>query len=73
MPSPALTARLKALILPPRPDPARSRRIAEGRLLVSAVIVLGVFSAIAVRVLMLAVRDFRVPACVPKKPLGVVE
>ena len=49
MPSPALTARLKALILPPRPDPARSRRIAEGRLLVSAVIVLGVFSAIAVK------------------------
>ena len=57
MPSPALTARLKALILPPRPDPARSRRIAEGRLLVSAVIVLGVFSAIAVRVLMLASED----------------
>ena len=57
MPSAALTARLKALILPPRPDPARSRRIAEGRLLVSAVIVLGVFSAIAVRVLMLASED----------------
>ncbi|MBU74566.1 MAG: cell division protein FtsI [Rhodospirillaceae bacterium] len=52
--SPTLTARLKALILPPRPDPARSRRIAEGRLLVSALFVLGVFSAIAVRVLMLA-------------------
>ena len=57
MPSPVLTARLKALILPPRPDPARSRRIAEGRLLVSAVIVLGVFSAIAVRVLVLASED----------------
>ena len=52
-----LTAQLKGLVLPPRPDPARSRRIAEGRLLVSAVCVLAVFGAIATRVVMLAGED----------------
>ena len=45
---------LRNLVLPPRPDPARSRRIAEVRLVISAVVVLAVFSAIATRVVMLS-------------------
>ena len=46
--------RLCALVLPPRPDPARSRRIAEVRLMLSAILVVAVFSVIAGRVLLLA-------------------
>ena len=49
-----LTSRLYNLVLPARPDPARSRRIAEVRLVVSAVVVLAVFAAIAARVMLLA-------------------
>ena len=51
------TAKLKALVLPPRPDPARSRHIAEMRLMVSAMVVLVVFSTIATRVLALALEE----------------
>jgi len=46
--------RLRNLVLPPRPDPARSRRIAEVRLVVSSVVVLAVFVTIASRVVFLA-------------------
>ena len=49
--------RLRALVLPPRPDPARSRRIAEVRLMLSAVLVVAVFSVIAGRVLLLATQE----------------
>ena len=52
-----ITRRLRALVLPPRPDPARSRRIAEVRLVMSAVVVLAVFTAIAARVVLLATDD----------------
>ncbi len=51
---PTITSRLRDLVLPARPDPARSRRIAEVRLVVSAVVVLAVFAAIAARVMLLA-------------------
>jgi cell division protein FtsI (penicillin-binding protein 3) len=48
------TSRLRALVLPTRPDPARSRRIAEVRLVMSAAVVFVVFAAIAARVMLLA-------------------
>ena len=50
----AITRRLRPLVLPPRPDPARSRRIAEVRLVISAFVVLAVFATIAARVVLLA-------------------
>jgi len=50
----SFTSRLRALVLPARPDPARSRRIAEVRLVMSAVVVFAVFAAIAARVMLLA-------------------
>ena len=53
----SITSRLRALVLPARPDPARSRRIAEVRLVISAVAVLVVFAAIAARVMFLATDD----------------
>jgi cell division protein FtsI (penicillin-binding protein 3) len=53
----SITSRLRALVLPARPDPARSRRIAEVRLVISAVAVLAVFAAIAARVMFLATDD----------------
>ena len=48
---------LRGLVLPARPDPARSRRIAEVRLVVSAAFVLIVFTAIATRVVLLATQE----------------
>lgn len=50
----AIARRLRPLVLPPRPDPARSRRIAEVRLVISALAVLAVFATIAARVVLLA-------------------
>jgi len=50
----SFTSRLRALVLPARPDPARSRRIAEVRLVMSAVVVFAVFAAITARVMLLA-------------------
>ena len=55
--SASIRNRLRALVLPPRPDPARSRRIAEVRLILSAVLVVAVFSVIAGRVLLLATQE----------------
>ena len=55
--SASIRNRLRALVLPPRPDPARSRRIAEVRLMLSAVLVVAVFSVIAGRVLLLATQE----------------
>ncbi len=49
-----IARRLRNLVLPARPDPARSRRIAEVRLVMSAVLVMAVFAAIAARVMFLA-------------------
>ena len=46
--------KLRQLILPPRPDPARSRRIAEGRLMISCLVVFGIFITIGVRIVGLA-------------------
>ncbi|XDZ67939.1 peptidoglycan D,D-transpeptidase FtsI family protein [Alphaproteobacteria bacterium LSUCC0226] len=46
--------KLRHLILPPRPDPARSRRIAEGRLMICCLLALGIFISIGVRVVGLA-------------------
>jgi len=46
--------KLRHLILPPRPDPARSRRIAEGRLLICCLVALGIFISIGVRIVGLA-------------------
>ena len=48
---------LRGLVLPARPDPARSRRIAEVRLVVSAAFVLIVFTAIATRVVLLSTQE----------------
>ena len=50
----AIARRLRPLVLPPRPDPARSRRIAEVRLVISALAVFAVFATIAARVVLLA-------------------
>ena len=44
----------KALILPPRPDPAQSRRIAESRLLVSGAVAIVLVASIGVRIVTLA-------------------
>ena len=46
--------KLRQLILPPRPDPARSRRIAEGRLMIGCLVALGIFITIGVRIVGLA-------------------
>jgi len=53
-PAATITSRLRDLVLPARPDPARSRHIAEVRLVMSAVVVMAVFAAIAARVMFLA-------------------
>ena len=44
----------RQLILPPRPDPARSRRIAEGRLMIGCLVAFGIFITIGVRIVGLA-------------------
>ena len=44
----------RRLVLPDRPDPAKSRRIAEGRLVVSCFIAIAVFITIGVRIITLA-------------------
>ena len=52
-----MTARrqkIKRLILPPRPDPAQSRRIAEGRLIVSGAVALLLVGVIGARIVSLA-------------------
>jgi cell division protein FtsI/penicillin-binding protein 2 len=46
--------KLRQLILPPRPDPARSRRIAEGRLMIGCLVAFGIFITIGVRIVGLA-------------------
>jgi cell division protein FtsI (penicillin-binding protein 3) len=46
--------KLRQLILPPRPDPARSRRIAEGRLMIVCLVAFGIFITIGVRIVGLA-------------------
>jgi len=46
--------KLRRLILPPRPDPARSRRIAEGRLMIGCLVAFGIFITIGVRIVGLA-------------------
>ena len=46
--------KLRQLILPPRPDPARSRRIAEGRLMIGCFVAFGIFITIGVRIVGLA-------------------
>ena len=52
-----VTSRLRNLVLPARPDPARSRRISEVRLVVSAMVVLMIFTAIAARVVLLSTQE----------------
>ena len=49
--------RVKRLVLPPRPDPAQSRHIAEMRLIVSGFVALAVFVAIGSRVILLSTED----------------
>ena len=46
--------KLQQLILPSRPDPARSRRIAEGRLMIGCLVAFGIFITIGVRIVGLA-------------------
>ncbi len=46
--------KIRHLVLPSRPDPARSRRIAEGRLLICCLFAFGVFVTIGVRIVGLA-------------------
>ena len=46
--------KIRHLVLPSRPDPARSRRIAEGRLLICCLVAFGVFITIGVRIVSLA-------------------
>ena len=41
--------KIRHLVLPSRPDPGRSRRIAEGRLLICCLVAFGVFITIGVR------------------------
>ena len=50
----SLLQKLRRLILPPRPDPARSRRIAEGRLMIGCLVAFGIFITIGVRIVGLA-------------------
>ena len=45
---------VRHLILPSRPDPAQSRQIAEGRLLICCLVALGIFITIGVRIVSLA-------------------
>ena len=57
----ALGQKIKGLILPPRPDPAQSRRIAEGRLIVSGVVALLLVGAIGARIVSLADANASLP------------
>ena len=50
----SILQKLRRLVLPSRPDPAKSRRIAEGRLVVSCGVALAVFMTIGTRVLLLS-------------------
>ncbi|MEL0042282.1 MAG: penicillin-binding protein 2, partial [Candidatus Puniceispirillum sp.] len=50
----ALGQKIKRLVLPPRPDPAQSRRIAEGRLIVSGAVALLLVGIIGTRIVSLA-------------------
>jgi len=56
-PASGIISFLRGLVLPARPDPARSRRIAEVRLVVSAAFVLIVFTAIATRLVLLSTQE----------------
>ena len=56
-PARSIISFLRGLVLPARPDPARSRRIAEVRLVVSAAFVLIVFTAIATRLVLLSTQE----------------
>ena len=49
-----LGKKIKRLVLPPRPDPAQSRRIAEGRLIVSGAVALLLVGVIGTRIVSLA-------------------
>ncbi len=49
-----LSQKIRSLILPPRPDPAQSRRIAEGRLLICGLFALAIFASIGARIIVLA-------------------
>jgi cell division protein FtsI (penicillin-binding protein 3) len=49
-----LSQKIRTLILPPRPDPAQSRRIAEGRLLICGLFALAIFGSIGARIIVLA-------------------
>ena len=66
--------KLKMLVWPPRPDPAKSRRIAEVRLAVASLFAMAVFVAIAGRIFMLAMdednRTNRVAANTPDVERG---
>ena len=46
--------KIRHLVLPSRPDPARSRRIAEGRLLIGCLVAFIIFFTIGVRIVNLA-------------------
>ena len=46
--------KIRHLILPSRPDPAQSRQIAEGRLVICCLVALGIFVSIGVRIISLA-------------------
>ena len=46
--------KVRHLVLPSRPDPARSRQIAEGRLLVCCLFAFGIFITIGVKIVGLA-------------------
>ena len=46
--------KIRHLILPSRPDPAQSRQIAEGRLLICCLVALSIFITIGVRIVSLA-------------------
>ena len=46
--------KIRHLMLPSRPDPAQSRQIAEGRLLICCLVALSIFITIGVRIVSLA-------------------
>jgi len=63
--------KIRHLVLPSRPDPARSRQIAEGRLLVCCLFAFGIFITIGVKIVGLA--DSRASAHLALKGGNVTE
>ena len=66
-----LGQKIKRLVLPPRPDPAQSRRIAEGRLIVSGAVALLLVGVIGTRIVSLADANASLPVAAHSKTTTV--